>query len=239
VDEGRAAAESFPPSLRKAVSLPGGELTLAALAAAVRKSTGREIQVPAYARERKLLAYSEDNRAGEVLRLLTQMYGWTLQTADGTRYLVARPRLVPARDVMDLHARMRAALPPLIHLLFSREAERSLVSTTRANYQIDQILTALREVRGADWERASTVELPPTLQRQICNLFLYRKFPVDDLVRSVYPRWWLVAPKEIVLRLRGEPGPGKHPMVMIQAKRPDGTIDEWGWAAHTGGTITP
>jgi hypothetical protein len=137
-----------PPVLARnfdqVVSLPDGETTISACMAAVRKSSGSEVVIPRYARERRVLVFSAaKTSAADLVGALADLFGWQLQFDSGHRWTLDRPKLVPAKDPRDLHRKLKAAVPPELHLLLRTELQDLAVRQARYQRQFQVISTAL------------------------------------------------------------------------------------------------
>jgi hypothetical protein len=225
------ARERLPAAFRKPVRLPNGRSTLAELAKTIGTAIEAELRVPAYARERTLLAFVSGATAEEVVELLQDLYGYRLVRGTGRQYALERPRFAPARDVRDLHLRMRAAIPPCLHAAGLPEAADLLARAPRSWHHVALIKQDVTRTKGRDWTRAQVTELPPATQQRLANLVLLDF--VRDVAQRPEPYWWLVAPEEGWFTLSGKPGPGMNPLLRFHVRRPDGKIDAWGWFLNT------
>jgi hypothetical protein len=233
VDERPVLRRQWPAALRRGAPRVAGETTLGELASRFRSTGGIDLRVPEYARDRRLLAFTDEARSHDVATALADMYGWELQLPSARKCTLARPRLGPPQNPLDLQLKLRAVLPPCLHLMWNEEdtphgrAERFLHHYPLLMQQLfpDGKLVDI-----------ATADLKPAEQRRLANLlFDYRFYAAFvQTVNQAQPPYWLTAPEQGVFRLIGEDsGPGSHPMMRFQVPRPDGRWDTWGWAIGT------
>jgi len=233
--ETRPPVESQPDGLRTVWRLPLAQTDLASVAKRWAEAGGPPLQIPDYAKKRRLWIASNGTR-GEVLGALADLWGWSVsRTRDGFR--LGRPRLAPARDPFDLHRKLRAAVPPaLVHMV----GPPSQAGTDRPSVQMESVFAAAERVAGPDWKHVNVNRLDQESQDRLAN----------QLVRSQIRKWWgtrspadgpnpaFVSLERGVLALNGPLGPGLHPTLTFWALDAKGRRDgRWGFAVGTHQTI--
>jgi hypothetical protein len=225
-------AHRLPSALSVPVDLPEGETTLAALAGAIGEAVHTKVRVPAYARDRLLLAYADGASAATLLTALEDLYGWTARLERG-RVVLERPRPAPPAGARELHRAVVAAFPPSLRLLFRSEYEKPELAIPRAWAHQDPLVEELHRLRKPGWTRFPVREMPRGVQNDLGMLVLLaqlRSASVPAYAGSPEPPWWLVAPEEGVFTLEGA---GQHPGILFHVRRPDGHNDGWGWGIGT------
>lgn len=222
-----------PSSYQQPAPVVHARVRLADLIARVETATGTQITLPDYAKERGLLAYTGGATVRDVVMAVEDLYGWRLPNQSGRRYSLARPRPVPAQNALDLHRKLRAALPPCLMRLWSEEGKRAL--SHRGSLALDRVDREGQKLKGPQWEGARVADLAPETQLILARVFFEQrgKSALMDVVRRDLPFPWLLAPEQGVFRLKGERGPGKHPFLEFRAPYPDGKTLGWGWLIGT------
>ena len=163
---------------------------------------------------------------------MADMWGWEL-TLTRKGYRLARPRLRLAKGAVELHQRMRQAVPPAIW--HSVVAVQRYHDTARWGRQMDLLLADAERVAGKNWRRLSPAKLSDENQRRLANLVLRGQ------VGAWYfggggrrgPRPYIVAPQQAVLHLSGPLGPDEHPLLKLLVPIGENTVAGWGWAVGT------
>ena len=225
-------AERATRGLRPVWKLPPQEMDLASLAVALRKAGGPRLETPEYAAARKFWVCSVGATRRDVLTAVADMWGWEL-TLTRKGYRLARPRLRLAKGAVELHQRMRQAVPPAIW--HSVVAVQRYHDTARWGRQMDLLLADAERVAGKNWRRLSPAKLSDENQRRLANLVLRGQ------VGAWYfggggrrgPRPYIVAPQQAVLHLSGPLGPDEHPLLKLLVPIGENTVAGWGWAVGT------
>jgi hypothetical protein len=221
-----------PAGYEKTVRLPGGETTLAELARAVEAGTGAKLRVPAYAEGRQLLAVGERVKASDVVTALEDLYGWKLTAGRDGQHSLGRPGVLPARDALDLHARIRAVIPPSVRLMWDEEGSAQVMG--RVGQHWAQTADAVTRRKKARWDRASLKELDSATARRLANAIFDQTLGVLMGPRlSEQPLLCLAAPERGYFLLSGSLGPGRHPLLRFKVDRPGPREDSWGWFVGT------
>jgi hypothetical protein len=218
----------LPEAFEAPIQYPPGETTLTELVRAIEAATEREIRVPAYAREWRLLAYVPGATAQEVLGGLEDLYGWRLQHQEGRRYALRRPVFPAAHDVVDLYQKMWDSLPPPAKRLLAQESIPG--RRLRLYRQVETFVSEAQKRFGRGWAPVKPAELGPQAEAllfdHIFEIALRRPGSVF-LPTDAGPLWWVVAPEQGLFTLEGDPA--RQPLIQFHVRRPDGIFDAWGW----------
>jgi hypothetical protein len=227
-------ARQWTSAFRRPLRIADGEYTVAQLVGQLEAATDKQVRIPEYARERRVLVRGGRAQAAELLAGLERLYGWTLRQEKHERYSLSRPFLPPARDAWDLHQKMQAALPPALRYLVAQSPQRK---NRRQSYQLGLVLGAVSRKQPRGWTRASAGDLDPDMQRRlgqvVCVALLSDPY-CRRLVNDTVPYYWLAVPERGVFTWKtgrtpeGAPGPA-IPLLLFSVERPDGKIDQWGW----------
>lgn len=222
------------PAFQKRVPLPPGETTPATLVGAIAKHTGQRIRIPAYARNRRLLAYGTPS-AVELISALEDLYGWIFQLDSKGRHLLDRPNVPPATDLRDLYHKAQAVVPPAAFHLF-QSADLTSNNSFRYDTQLLMVYEAITRLKGKGWKQVWMKELDEKAQQRMAINLFFGKLFATRLVERAEPPLWLAAPEQGYLTLSGPLGPGEHPRLMFHVRRPDGRLDSWGWIVGSSST---
>ena len=232
-----AAATAAGVELPKRAPLPAafnarlvgkdGETTLGELCDQVSRTVSRKVGVPAYARRRPLIAAVSGARASEVVTAIEDLYGWSFRKVDES-YLVDRSTIPTPRNLAELHALLRAAVPPAMKLLWAEDDPHGL-SGARANWQRSLVYLAVRKEKGPNWTQARITELDEQTQRRMANYLFGGKIRSSRTADSRLAQY-LLTPSEGYFILKGSEN---RPLITYNAPRPDGDIDIWGWAVKS------
>jgi hypothetical protein len=232
------SGEEVPPlktglrRLEARLKRPAGVATLAELLAAVGSAAGCEVRGEPYARERRVLALADGARGDDVLGGLGLLWAWEVREEKAGRYYLGRRRLATAASSGELIAKLQAALPPTIRLLYSHEGTFSNMRGVRYHTQRFLIMGKLEKALGRGWKRANLAGMPASLQQEVANWILdFHIYPHWSEIQQM--GWWLVEPEKGYFTLEGELGPGKNPLLSFSARRPDGKVNSWGYFANT------
>lgn len=223
----------LPPSFDEKLVLEEGEVSLGDAVSAIERATGNDIEIPSYARARKLLVYGRNARAGDLAVALEDLYGWQLRPLSGRRWKLDRPRLVRPTDPRALHRAFLAALPTSVRLVLVQD--RFSGYARRYRRQHAELFSELDRAVKPGWTRLAVNKMPDALQRRLANMVLMRKlhFTVANDAARPEPHWFLVAPQEGWFTLEGAPSPEAHPVLHFWVRQPDGKVGGWGWAIGT------
>ncbi len=214
---------SLPAAFRRAVRFARPTATFGSLAAAVAAAAQCEIDVPAYARGRRVIARVEGAAAEEVLGALSDLYGWEFAPGTGRRWHLRRPRFEPARDFQDLQDKLRAAIPPTARLLIENTDANEAAHEARRDREVPQILAAIAERKGRRWETAAVAELDRAVQQRLANiLFELWLRKSKGLLSRQQPYSWIATPEAGLFHLRGELGPGRKPLLELRIQWKEG-----------------
>jgi hypothetical protein len=222
----------LPGALLPSWKLDVAEVGPEELAAKLSAAAGPKLAAPKYAGDRRLWICSGGASRGEVLGAIGLLWGWTLSPAQ-TGLRLERPAFAPAKDPVDLHRKMQAALPPdLRHMIAAAQDE---AATEPLGQQMDRILQAAEAVGGRNWTELRVEQLDETARRRLAN----------QIARTQVGRWylmhgkreqppaWLPYPERGVFRLNEEIGPGRHPELMFWVATGPTQRSGWGWAIGT------
>jgi len=232
-------SEPYPTALNRKLRFTNGEASLPELVRALESATGRQFKFPRYARGRRLLAYVNDHPAGEVLAMLCELYGWTARPEERGRTLsLGRARVERSRNMVELHARLRQAVPPLLMAQFTPISESGRSRNIRLLYQRAQKYRELTDRLGANWTTASISEFDEPGRLEMANLTLegtfQESFPVVTALLRPMPPMPLATPELGYFKLEGELGPGKRASLMFWVDGQNGAKAGWGWAIGGG-----
>lgn len=229
-------AIAAPGSLRQAWSLPVQQIDLGSLIQKLQDTGGPKVEYPTYARQRTFWIGSKGGTRADVLLALADMWGWELAPTEHG-YFLGRPHLSPAKDVVELYAKLRHALPPTVRHLIAARSENAWARDAR---QGELLLEGVSRAVGKDWSRFPPTQLDPDNQRRLANLVVRDELSDWYAVRgrTERPPAWLTSPEQGVFRLRGPLGPDLHPQLdfMMEYQGPDGQKrfnGGWGWAVNT------
>lgn len=237
--------EALPSAWKRTVELEAGEQTLQELLRSIERATGATLQSPDYAKNRRLLVFPQGARAIDLAAALEDIYGWELRHLRGKSWVLDRPRFAPARDVMDLHARMTRAMPPGLRLMMRATWFRGpgpdspdffMLGSNHRGRIYAAMMKEVNALHGTDWKQLRVADLPKPVQRKIANLL-----PLVDCLSMLkaffatpLPRARVISPTEGVFTAGGEPGsPLKGSSFLFSVQGPDGRIDSWGWGVGT------
>jgi hypothetical protein len=235
-EERPALEERWPVNLRRAAPLVSGEIELAGLLKAATDAGAPEVQAAEHTHGRRLLAYTSGARLEDVLTGLIDLYGWELRPARGTRYTLGRPRPAPAQNAFDLHLKLRALLPPSLHLMWQDESSNLGGRALRFRHHYPAIMAEIDREQGEPWTALKVTELKPETQQRLANLLFDEQCygTLFSIINRPEPHHWLAFPERGYLRLEGEDtGAGSNPLLRFVVERPDGKADSWGWFIGT------
>jgi hypothetical protein len=225
-----SARAGLPEAFRARVQIEDGETKLTALVAALEEATERQITLPGYARERRLLAFVSGATAQEVVGALEDLYDWRLQHQEGRRYALRRPSFPAGEGHLDVYRKMRAALVPA----GKRLLDEFPLGSRNARYQrtMEPLYAACTRQYGRGWKPVRVAEMEPDLQKLLLALVFDQLLGGGStFLNGPDPRWWLVEPQHGFFTMVGDPG--GNPQVEFNVRRPDGSLDGWGWSAGT------
>ncbi|HEU4753892.1 MAG TPA: hypothetical protein VFU47_12360 [Armatimonadota bacterium] len=139
------------------------------------------------------------------------------------------------RDALDLHRKLRKALPPaLFHLLHAR-CEAAMAWERK---QLDGILADAERAAGADWTDFRVAQLPAKSQRTLALIGLEAQvLPwFQTRGRRESPPAWLAHPEKGYFTLGGPIGRDQHPLLLFRARPEDGGLG-WGWSVGTAESV--
>jgi hypothetical protein len=225
------ARAGLPAAFTVTLELSGGPTVLRELVAELEKVTERQIDIPSYAGERRLFAYVSGATAQEVIGALEDLYGWRLRHQEARRYSLGRPRTPAGENHLDLHRKMRAALPPVGKRLLAET--QTVTIPERYRRTVEELMADCTKYFGRGWDPVSPDKLSPRAQDLLSDLLFERMLlrAASSFLASENPQWWLIAPEQGYFTLEGDPA-GK-PLVQFHVRRPDGEIDAWGWFVGT------
>jgi hypothetical protein len=219
-----------PQDLRPIWPITMKRVELTTLVEELQSNGGPKVSIPAYAKHRSIWLASSGSRA-EVLNALADLWGWEwLPTKDG--YALGRPHFAPARDPLDLHAKLLRAIPPAIwHPMVT--AVRG--NTARWSKQMDLVLANVDRVKGKDWTRFRPIDLDPDNQLRLANTLVRHQIGkwYELNGQTTRPPAWIVSPEKGVLHLSGPLTPGAHPQVSFVVEDEGGQKWMWGWTVGT------
>jgi hypothetical protein len=226
------APARFPGALQPPWRLEATELSPVELAAELEAAGGPTLATPSYARHRRLWICSPGAPRGEALDAVSLLWGWTRAPAqEGVR--LAQPSFAPAKDPVDLLAKMRASLPPGLRHMAA--AVMDDVATEPWGEQIDLILQAAEAVGGKNWTKLRVEQLDETAQRRLANqvarLQVGRWYHVHG--NQAQPPAWLAHPELGVFILNEENAPGRQPKLLFRVMTGPSSMVGWGWGIDT------
>jgi hypothetical protein len=139
-----------------------------------------------------------------------------------------------ATDHVELHARLRAALPPAIyHLWSNNEGDRSY--TARTLYMRDVLIARLNAAKPK-WTRFDVRDMDEETQVLLANFICDRQIrpSIRYVTNLAGPYAWIAREAEGVFGLEGKPGPGQHPLFWFGVPGPNNSVERWGWFLNTG-----
>jgi hypothetical protein len=111
-------AQSKPPGDTKATSpletriqLRSGACTLGDVVRSLSQQTGLNIETEPYLRARRLVVQMDNVTARQALDILCDLNDWKWYDTEPGRYIVTRPKLRPAQELLGIAANVRRALP--------------------------------------------------------------------------------------------------------------------------------
>jgi hypothetical protein len=232
--ENRVDGSARPPAgWERRSQIPEGETTVKKVADALSAAAGKPFEIDPYTAERPLLVYASGARVRDVVEALRELYGWSVVPRAKGGWHLGRVAPAGAIDPVELHARLRAALPPAIFHLWSNN-EGDLAYTARQVHLRDVLLARLNAAKPK-WTRFDVRDMDQETQVVLANLLCDRQIrPSIRYVTNIpAPYAWIARQEEGVFGLDGEPGPGKHPNFWFGVRRPDGQVDRWGWFLNT------
>jgi hypothetical protein len=225
-------AVPLPASLRRRWVLGAHQTSLSAFADRFQRETGLKLETPGYAAARRFGVYSTDGTRGAVLYALADLWGWDVTPVkDGFR--LGRPRPAKARDPLDLHLKLRAAVPPALQHMCRAVDEGA---TEWFAYQLQAATRSADEVAGADWKDVRVGQLGAEAQRHLANYTMWCQVrnALGMYLTKERPQAWNLYPERGVFRLRGSSAPGKHPLLSFTVVDPvDNRPHMWGWYIGT------
>lgn len=228
-----------------------GEYTLRELADRLQEATHTRIEIPPYAVRRRLLAYAASAPASEAAGAICECFGWVLEPQGGNGWYLGRPRLVATDNPALAWPRLRAAIPPILRLLYAHRYDPARGSREIAAFVEEQaqitagtdlrryaersaLLKQVETAKGKDWGRVPLAELSPEFRQRLANYLLEGALQLMSApVRLDSPPPSVMYTASGVFRLSGPLGPGQHPLLTFNVTRADGTTSRWGWAVGT------
>jgi len=234
--ETRPALERPKGFLGTTWRLPAAEMDLAGLVRRWTEGDAPPLEIPVYARKRRIRIASGGSRR-DVLLALADLWGWAIsREKDGFR--LGRPRLAAARDPFDLHQKLGAAVPPALAHMVAVPGEGG--GTDRIGGQMDRVFAAAERVAGPDWKRVDVTRLDEENQNRLANQLVREQLRKgwSRRGRSDAPNPAYVSPERGFLTLSGPLGPGLHPTLMFWVHDANGKREGgWGFAVGTGQTV--
>jgi len=202
-------------------------------------ATGCSIEVPSYAKQRKLLVCATGTNADQVLQATADLYGWELRsTGKSGRYRLDRPLLGPARDDRDLHIKIRRALPPCVHLWFTNHRVFPWHRAASYGAAAAPLFNQLRQSEKDGASRLPAVKLGRALEQRLANLIFDQAYdgPLTAFIANSQARPTLASPEQGWFTLRRGDRAEDIPVLMFHVKlAPGGRVDEWGWGVGSSG----
>lgn len=222
-----------PPSgLEPVWRIPNQNLTLGELARDLVRQGGPALELPKYAESRRLWISSASGRRWDVLRAVCDLWGWELSGTQG-KYRLGRPHFSPAKDVVDLYAKMRRAVPPVLWHEARASARDS--ATERLGRDVEVVLNEISQHEGLGWTTYRVTALSPRAQLCLANVIAWHQYRTwwSTHEREQEPRPYVLRPENCLFKLSGELGPDKHPGATITGLTSEGKHLWWAWVVNS------
>ena len=212
--------------------------TLAEIAAAVAKENGVTVRIPTYARNRRYYLFSKGFTGEDVLQALAEINGWEVQAVGKGKYALDRPRLTAVREFSEFHRIVRSRMSPVVRVVMEAASGFDDPFRARSFRAWNLILDYLGQHHPPP-SRFRIADLELEQQVRLANFLLEGRglrAPMAYLINRK-PAAWLADRERGVFRLRGETGPGKHPLLEFRVLREKNgerlTVDTWGWLVNS------
>lgn len=219
-----AVPTQYPLALRQPLSITARMYSLEELIREIQVKTEVQVQVPSYARKRKVVVAVTRGDTGSLLQALQDLYGWERLALKERKFALRLPQPGTATDPRDLGSKLASVIPPPL----ARALEADDVLRIRKGVILSEILGELKGIQPADWSDVAATDLTPSQQDRLGQIIALEAMgnAVDSWRKRSDAPAWLIQPQLGRFRWNGaETGRG---LLTFEVKV-DGRSSGWGW----------